>query len=112
MAISPLRKGKSGADGPGIRRARSGIDRCLRRLFVGARGGGRPYIAIAAGLGVGEDNLDKAEIIEFNPEAKSAQPFRLSRRVQSLARYIEECEACSCYGSLIHALHRLERKVN
>ncbi|NLW55680.1 MAG: DUF362 domain-containing protein [Firmicutes bacterium] len=70
-----------------------------------------PYIAIAAGLGVGEDNLDKAEIIEFNPEAKSAQPFRLSRRVQSLARYIEECEACSaCYGSLIHALHRLEEE--
>lgn len=70
-----------------------------------------PYIGIAAGLGVGADDLAKAEIIEFNPEAKPAQPFRWSRRVQSLARYVDEREACSaCYGSLIHALHRLEEE--
>ena len=70
-----------------------------------------PYIALAAGLGVGTDDLAKAEIMESNPEAKAAQPFRLSRRGQSLASYIEEREACSaCYGSLIHALHRLEEE--
>jgi uncharacterized protein (DUF362 family) len=68
-----------------------------------------PYIQLAAALGVGAADLSVAEVIEVNPEAKTTGEFRLSGRARGLARLIEERKACSaCYGSLIHALHRLE----
>lgn len=70
-----------------------------------------PYISLAAKLGVGEADLAKAEITEVNPEAKSSSAFQLSRRARNLAEFVDERQACSaCYGSLIHALHRLEEE--
>lgn len=70
-----------------------------------------PYLELAAALGVGTTDLSTAEVVEVNPEAKQAGNFRLTGRAEGLARYVEERKACSaCYGSLIHALHRLEEE--
>jgi uncharacterized protein (DUF362 family) len=70
-----------------------------------------PYIPMAAELGVGETSLSAMEIVEVNPEAKTPGTFRLSRQAQSLAKYIDQRQACSaCYGSLIHALYRLQEE--
>lgn len=67
-----------------------------------------PYLPLAATLGVGETDLSTAEVVEVNPAAKTAGGFRLTGQAKTLARYVEERDACSaCYGSLIHALHRL-----
>ena len=67
-----------------------------------------PYLDLAAKLGVGTTDLTTAVVTEVNPEAKKVGRFRLTGRAQMLARYVEERDACSaCYGSLIHALHRL-----
>ncbi len=67
-----------------------------------------PYLDLAAKLGVGTTDLTGAVVTEVNPEAKQAGGFRLSGRAKTLARYVEERDACSaCYGSLIHALHRM-----
>ena len=70
-----------------------------------------PYIELAAALGVGVADLSAAEVVEVNAEAKTMGEFRLSGRARGLARLIEERKACSaCYGSLIHALHRLDEE--
>ncbi|HHT49324.1 MAG TPA: DUF362 domain-containing protein [Firmicutes bacterium] len=70
-----------------------------------------PYLTLAAALGVGTTDLTTAEVVEVNPEAKTAGSFRLAGRAERFARYVQENEACSaCYGSLIHALHRLEEE--
>jgi uncharacterized protein (DUF362 family) len=67
-----------------------------------------PYIRLAARLGVGTDDLSQAEIIEINPESKTKISAKLSPAAQKLATAVDERQACSaCYGSLIHALHRL-----
>ena len=72
-----------------------------------------PYISMAAKLGSGKAELTAAEIIEINPEEKTPGIFRLSPSVQALAKYVDERQACSaCYGSLIHALHRLKEERN
>ncbi len=72
-----------------------------------------PYISMAAKLGSGKAELTGAEIIEINPEEKTPGTFRLSSSLQALAKYVDERQACSaCYGSLIHALHRLEEEGN
>lgn len=70
-----------------------------------------PYISLAAELGVGDPSLSTAEIRELNPSAKISSSFQLSHKAQSLSRLIDERQACSaCYGSLIHALYRLEEE--
>ncbi|HEY8392210.1 MAG TPA: DUF362 domain-containing protein [Capillibacterium sp.] len=70
-----------------------------------------PYLALAAALGVGTTDLSCAEVMEVNPEAKQGGEFRLAGRAAKLACYVEERKACSaCYGSLIHALHRLDEE--
>ncbi len=69
-----------------------------------------PYLQIAAGLGIGNPDLTTARLVELNQD-QYHPPLPRSRKVQQLARHIHEKEACSaCYGSLIHALDRLERR--
>lgn len=66
-----------------------------------------PYIRMAEDIGVGNTQwsgsvieLNSNESIEINMEGGRAKQF---------ARYIEERDACSaCYGSLIHALDRMQ----
>ncbi len=68
-----------------------------------------PYINMAARLGAGTDDLSQATITEVNPENKPASSFRLTGQAQALAKNVEEQQACSaCFGSLIHALYRLD----
>lgn len=70
-----------------------------------------PYISLAATLGVGSADLETAEILELNPEAKTGIIPRLSGQARRLAEYVEERQACSaCYGALIHALNRLDEE--
>lgn len=67
-----------------------------------------PYIAMAAELGVGSMEVEKAHIVELNTDHTGAK-LTSSRRARALAKYIDENDACSaCYGSLIHALARME----
>jgi uncharacterized protein (DUF362 family) len=69
-----------------------------------------PYIRMAESIGAGNADLANADIIEMNKDIRSVKPTP-SRRVQQLARYVVEDSACSaCYGSLIHALDRLDEK--
>ena len=67
-----------------------------------------PYIGMAEALGVGSADLGKAEIIYLNEAEKGSRRFPMTRRVQQLAAFTDPKDACSaCYGSLIHALNRL-----
>ncbi len=68
-----------------------------------------PYIAMAERLGVGRADLSAARIHTLNqPEARRAS-LRRKGRIDALSRYIDERDACSaCFGSLIHALNRLD----
>lgn len=68
-----------------------------------------PYIKIAESIGVGTADLNKADIVELNGDKpRKTAP---SRRAQQLSKHIVEDSACSaCYGSLIHALDRLDEK--
>jgi uncharacterized protein (DUF362 family) len=69
-----------------------------------------PYIGLAEKLGVGSTDLANADIWEMNRD-NGIRKIVSSRRVQQLARYISEDSACSaCYGSLIHALERLDER--
>ena len=74
------------------------------------------YLGIAERKGVGSTDLTKAEIHEYNTEAKTQSQFVPSRLSQRLGKNVVADKACSaCYGSLIHALHRLDEngiKVN
>lgn len=66
------------------------------------------YIEIAAQIGVGSRNLSQAEIIELNQDRAAAINYS-SRKIKKLADRAEAEDACSaCYGSLIHALKRIE----
>jgi uncharacterized protein (DUF362 family) len=67
-----------------------------------------PYIKLAEQIGVGSSSLEKANIIELNTDSASTK-INPSRRIEKLSKYIDEKDACSsCYGSLIHALKRLD----
>ncbi|HHW30275.1 MAG TPA: DUF362 domain-containing protein [Clostridiaceae bacterium] len=69
-----------------------------------------PYIKLAEALGVGSADLAKAEIIEINKDSVTER-ISSARKIQKLAKYINEDSACSaCYGSLIHALARLDEQ--
>lgn len=68
-----------------------------------------PYIPMAAKLGVGCSDTSKANIIELKQPGDNLQSLHSGRRVQQLAKYAAPKDACSaCYGSLIHALKRLD----
>ncbi len=67
------------------------------------------YIEIAAEIGVGSKDLSQAEIIEMNQDQAAAIDYS-SRKIKRLAAKIKAKDACSaCYGSLIHALNRIEK---
>ncbi len=69
-----------------------------------------PYIVMAESIGVGSTDLENADIVEFNKDRGTIK-LTTSGRVQQLSKYIIEDSACSaCYGSLIHALERLDEK--
>lgn len=67
-----------------------------------------PYIPLAERLGVGNADISEANFIYLNAPTEAEGEFRMSRRVESLARFTAPKDACSaCYGSLIYALNRL-----
>lgn len=67
-----------------------------------------PYIGMAAALGVGTDDVSRAEIITLNAPQGHLPQAKPSRQVQALARHIDARDACSaCYANLIYALERL-----
>ena len=69
------------------------------------------YVRLAEKLGVGSADISKAEIIKLNEPAKETGSFPKSRKVERLAVFADEDQACSaCYGSLIHALARLDEE--
>lgn len=69
------------------------------------------YIRLAEQLGSGQADLSGARIVEYNAELKNYSTFTPSRQAAVLAQKIEALDACSaCYGSLIHALKRMEEK--
>lgn len=69
------------------------------------------YIGIAEDLGVGSSDLTSAKIIEHDTGLKNGSKFRPSNKAKKLSEKVTEKNACSaCYGSLIHALQRLEDK--
>lgn len=68
------------------------------------------YIGLAAEIGVGQMGSGFEHVIELNQDQYRPTPARTSK-VQELASYIDDREACSaCYGSLIHALARLNER--
>ena len=69
------------------------------------------YITRAEELGVGSADLASANRILLNEPTEGLSTFPQTRRIEKLAAYAEEKEACSaCYGSLIHALGRLQEE--
>lgn len=67
------------------------------------------YIGMAERLGVGSTDIDKAVLIPVN-EGYVGDLSSRSRRISALADYAAPKDACSaCYGSLIHALDKLDR---
>lgn len=65
------------------------------------------YLNIAAELGIGEIYNSATELNVLNSEHTVGR-IRATRAVEHLAKFVVEKEACSaCYGSLIHALGRL-----
>lgn len=68
-----------------------------------------PYIKMAANLGVGCCDTSKANVIELKQPEESLRSLKSGRSVVQLAKHAEAKDACSaCYGSLIHALKRLD----
>lgn len=69
-----------------------------------------PYIKIAEGIGVGRCISSKEQVNELN-ENNNTKKIPYSREIEKLSKYVNEKDACSaCYGSLIHALARLDEK--
>lgn len=69
-----------------------------------------PYITFAAGLGLGELFSERTKLTTVGG-GHTTERIQPTQAVQRLARHVEEQEACSaCYGSLIHALARLNEK--
>ncbi len=69
------------------------------------------YIRLASELGVGSMDTASARIRPVRPEGENPGKAAPRGRVGRLAKYVEQREACSaCYGSLIYALDRLDRR--
>ena len=70
-----------------------------------------PYIRMAEKLGLGSTDLASAKITMLNPPQEGSGAFPKTHRIEKLAGYANAKEACSsCYGSLIHALGRLQEE--
>jgi len=66
------------------------------------------YIGVAESMDVGSSNLDKAKIQEYDVGLKKNSEFKPSNKVRYLTKKVIAKSACSaCYGSLVHALQRL-----
>lgn len=69
-----------------------------------------PYITFAAGLGLGELYSDRTKLTIIS-DIHTTERIEPTREVERLSRYVCEEDACSaCYGSLIHALARLNER--
>lgn len=71
------------------------------------------YITLAERLGIGKTHLTRDKVVELNSnkDAPSANEILASDDVDHLQQWINADEACSaCFGSLIHALKRLQEK--
>jgi uncharacterized protein (DUF362 family) len=68
------------------------------------------HLRLAASLGVGSMDLGGLRVREIGqPQAEKAGQVVGPASLARLARHVEAREACSaCYGSLLHALQRLE----
>jgi uncharacterized protein (DUF362 family) len=67
------------------------------------------YIGIAEKVGAGSTALAAAKISEYDVGLKNGASFKPSQRTRRLAEKVTAEAACSaCYGSLIHALQRLD----
>lgn len=67
-----------------------------------------PYIKIAEDIGAGNCITDETQVCKLNEE-HNTKKISNSRKVERLAEYVQDKDACSaCYGSLIHALARLD----
>ena len=63
---------------------------------------------MAEKLGVGSTDTANANFIYLNEDQAGKAKFKMTRRVQNLAKFTDARDACSaCYGSLIYALDRL-----
>ena len=68
------------------------------------------YIGLAEKLGLGRSTLHRSDIAALNTPKDGPVDTRAHRLAERYADRIDAEDACSpCYGSLIHALHRLER---
>lgn len=92
------------------------LDPVLCDAFVcesmGVRVDDVPYIRMAEQLGVGCADPAKANLIRINePQAGTEKKMHVSGRAKRLAAYTKPIDACSaCYGSLLHALARMEEE--
>lgn len=69
-----------------------------------------PYITLSAELGVGQLFTEQTKLTVLNTEHTHTR-IKPTRSVEHLASFVEENDACSaCYGSLIHALGRLNER--
>jgi uncharacterized protein (DUF362 family) len=90
-----------------------GFDPVLVDSYAATLMGYRPdeieHVALASALGAGSMDLARAQVREFG--RPSPVPEQNSSSLLRLSRHIEAREACSaCYGSLIHALQRLQER--
>jgi uncharacterized protein (DUF362 family) len=70
-----------------------------------------PYILKAEAMGIGQNNVHNSLVTELNKDHAPIGRIQANHRVEWLSKYIKEDQACSiCYGSLIHALNRLDEK--
>lgn len=68
------------------------------------------YVKIAEKIGIGSSDLNQSVIDELN-KAENKTEIKSPRKVERLAKNVIQNSACSaCYGSLIHALKRLDEK--
>lgn len=69
------------------------------------------HLARARELNVGRALTSPDQVIEINSPQTPPGPFTPDRRLDHLARWVEAREACSiCYGSLLFALDKLDRR--
>lgn len=67
------------------------------------------YIAFAEEAGAGSSDLQNARIVEYNEHLKRGSRFKPSSKAKRLSEKVIAKDACSaCYGSLIHALQRMD----
>lgn len=79
--------------------------------LLGYSSGDIEYIGIAEKMGAGSTDLNSARITEYDTNLKNSSRFKPSSKSRRLAEKVIQKDACSaCYGSLIHALQRMDEK--